>query len=100
MPTSRAQSLGVLNLICAAVGRANFSRCPEGESPRNSIDQVLFGTGAKGLYSGVLNQVSPYTKPAISFFFFYPPEVLDINVRSVTLRGTVNLAESRNYIAS
>src|ERR1700730_8705676 len=29
MPTSRAQSPGVLNLICAAVGRANFSRCPK-----------------------------------------------------------------------
>src|SRR6202023_750250 len=28
MPTSRAQSPGVLNLICAAVGRRNFSRCP------------------------------------------------------------------------
>src|SRR2546430_17591749 len=25
---ARAQSLGVLNLICAAVGSANFSRCP------------------------------------------------------------------------
>jgi len=45
MPTSRAQSVRILNLICTVEGSAYFSRCPEqsGENKHAAVTILNIG---------------------------------------------------------